>query len=124
MDWPPQVGRPLPRAADALGVLEKLEGYSLNSDHVEGGPKANGFAVILGITADAAPYLEAQIRAAIKTSPVSAIRVNPPHGINCVVEFPIRGIGSRRERVISLRTIWLTVGPGTPPRLITALLKP
>jgi hypothetical protein len=50
MAWPPKVGQVLPRAENAFGVREKLADYSLNRDHKDGGPKARGFELILGIT--------------------------------------------------------------------------
>ena len=50
MGWPPRAGELLTRAEEASGVREKLSGYSLNTSHEDGGPKARGFELILGIT--------------------------------------------------------------------------
>ncbi len=62
MTWPPRIGEPLPRAADAIGVRRKLADYSLDVTHEYGGPKARGFSLILGVTIDDLDYLEAAIR--------------------------------------------------------------
>jgi hypothetical protein len=35
------------------------------------------------------------------------VRNNPPHGINCVVAVPVRGLVSKSERVVAVRTVWL-----------------
>ena len=73
-------------------MREKLAGYSLNPAHRVGGPKAKSFQRILGITIDHLDQLEAEIRAAILTTPVGSVRDNPVRGYNCVVEIPMRGI--------------------------------
>lgn len=49
MSWPPTIGEPLPRASDAHGITDKLAAYCLDLAHEVGGPKARGFAQILGI---------------------------------------------------------------------------
>ena len=78
----PTVGELLPRAAEAFGVRYKLETYTLDITHKDGGPKARGFLVILGITLRDIDYLEAEIMAGILdaqtiTSPPT-IAFNPP----------------------------------------------
>jgi hypothetical protein len=124
MAWPPKPGEPLPRAAEAIGVQEKLVGYSLNMAHREGGPKARGFARILGITIADADYLKAAILNHIRKTAVRAVHPNPPYGYKCVVEFPLRGLGEQRERMVELRTAWEIIDAVAPPRLVTAYLKP
>ncbi len=76
-------------------MRRKLATYSLDMGHEVGGPKALGFALILGITIDAVDYLEEEIRIGILKTPVSAVRMNPPHGVNCVVDLPLRGLGDK-----------------------------
>jgi hypothetical protein len=93
-------------------VREKLLAYSLDLAHESGGPKARGFERILGITTLHIGYLEGEIRSAIATAPIRSVRDNPPHGINCVVEFPLRGVEDKRFRIIQLRTTW---GSPMPP---------
>lgn len=122
--WPPQVGALLPRGAQAFGIHDKLESYSLNRAHNDGGPKARGFERILGITIDDIDYLEAQITSGILRAPIASIREKPPHGTHCVVELPIRGTGPHSRRTANVRTIWQTAEPGDPPRLVSAYIKP
>lgn len=121
---PPVVGEVLPRAAEAFGVRVKLETYSLVLTHVDGGPKARGFKEILGITIEAIEYLEAQIMARILDTPISDVRDNPPYGISCLIDMPIRGIGAQSQRVVKVRTAWLISTTGDPPRLVSAYPKP
>jgi hypothetical protein len=122
--WPPKVGDLLPRAAEAVAIREKLIGYSLNAAHRKGGAKARGFERVLGITVEDAGYLEVAIRAGILVTPIDSVRHNPPYGINCMIEFPLRGRGRKSDRVVNLRTVWRVAGAGARPRLNTAFLKP
>jgi hypothetical protein len=120
----PTEGEVLPRAAEAFGVRYKLETYSLDLTHKDGGSKALGFEKILGITIDAIDYLEAQILARIMEAPVNEVRDNPPYGIKSAVEIQIPGIGAKADRVVTVRTVWAYDQPGAPPRLVTAIPKP
>jgi hypothetical protein len=52
------------------------------------------------------------------------IRENPPYGVNCVVDMPISGIGTKADRVANVRTVWVFDDPGAPPRLVTAIPRP
>jgi hypothetical protein len=122
--WPPRVGELLPRAAEAIGVRRKLAMYSLDLDHRRGGPKARGFALILGIAAEDIDYLEGAIQTGILTVPVGSVRDNPPWGVNCVVIVPVRGRGERDVRVVGVRTTWLLTGTDDPPRMTNAFPKP
>jgi len=56
--------------------------------------------------------------------PVSAVRPAAIHGVIWVVEFPLRGVGARSHRVVPLRTVWEVPDEVSPPRLVTAFLKP
>jgi hypothetical protein len=123
-DTPPSVvGDLLPRAAEAFGVRYKLETYSLDSTHKEGGPKARGFDLILGITIDAIEYLEAQIFARILDTPIREVRDNAPWGIKCTVDIQVTGIGAKADRVATVRTVWQFDEPYAPPRLVNAFPK-
>ncbi|HEY5342921.1 MAG TPA: hypothetical protein VIJ66_04610 [Solirubrobacteraceae bacterium] len=121
---PPAAGALLPRAAEAFGVRVKLETYSLDVTHEKGGPKARGFERILGIKIDAIDYLETQILARVLDTPISKVRENPPYGIKCTVDMPVRGIGAKADRVVNVRTGWLISTAGDPPRLVSAYPKP
>jgi hypothetical protein len=120
MVWPPKVGDPLPRAAEAFGARRKLATYSLDTTHRIGGPKARGFERILGITIDNIGYLEGAIQTGILITAVSVVRDTPPWGINCTVMVPVRGLGEKSGRIANVRTAWLLAGAGAPPRLVTA----
>jgi len=89
-------------------------------DHSGGGPKARRFERLLGITNPAAGYLEGQIKARLLDTPAIAVRENPPHGVNCAVDVPVRGIGAKADRVITVRTIWIYETPDAAPRLVSA----
>jgi hypothetical protein len=123
MGWPPRVGELLPQGEQVLGVREKLTAYSLKLDHQTGGPKAHGFAMILGITLETIDYLDSEIRLAAQRRPIQAVVDNEPYGWKCVIDFPLEGIGSYSGRVAKVRTVWELASPVFPPRLVTAFLK-
>lgn len=123
MRWPPEVGELLPRWDAPEGIDDKLRAYSLVTDHQDGGPKANGFLVMLGITVDSIDYLERQIRLGIAATPISVVRPGPPGGVHCTVQFQIAGPGRYSHRTASLRTGWELTGPMERPRLTTAFLR-
>lgn len=113
----------LPHADEVIGVRYKLSSYSLDPGHRFGGPKAKGFALILGITIDAVDYLEEQILLGVLQHPIKSVVSNRPYGLNCIVEFPIQGIGRYSDREANLRTIWELTDRLLPPRMISAFLK-
>ena len=120
----PRLGELLPRGAEAFGVRRKLETYSLDVTHEEGGPKARGFELILGITIERIEYLEGAILTGTLLVPVSSVRDKSPWGTNCVVMVPVRGFGEKNDRVVNVRTAWRLAGPGAPPQLVSAYCKP
>lgn len=124
MGWPPKVGELLPRAKEAAGVREKLALYSLNPEQEDGASKARGFALMLGITLEHLDHLEIEIRSGLLETPVSSVRENAPHGINCVVELAVRGVGEKSERVVDVRTVWELADRDAAPRLVTAYPRP
>jgi hypothetical protein len=122
--WPPRAGEPLPRAAEATGVHDKLGTYSLDPANERGRPKARGFELILGITAKDIDYLEGAIQTGVLVLPVSSVRDNQPWGIKCVVMVPVRGRHQKRGRVVNVRTAWAFDHPTSAPRLASAYVKP
>lgn len=106
-NWPPKVGDPLPRAAEAIGVRRKLAGYSLNLAHESGGPKARGFELILGITIRDVDYLEGAIQTGALLVAVSAVRDRSPYGFVCEMRVPVRGLGAKSKRMVTVRTAWI-----------------
>lgn len=105
-------------------MREKLAGYALDPAHKDGGPKAKGFATILGITLSDIDYLENTIRTAILQAPVSNVYIRARYGAQCEVKFPIAGLGAKSDRTVQVITGWEYADPGGPPRMTTAYLKP
>jgi hypothetical protein len=124
LPWPPVVGELLQHRELAFGVNIKLAGYSLNLANKVGGPKARGFELILGITLEEIDYLAETIEAGILEIAVSEVRENLPYGFSCVVNVPVRGLGSKADRIINVRTAWEITDPGEAPRLVSAYIKP
>jgi hypothetical protein len=124
MGWPPQVGELLPHAEEATGVRVKLLTYSLDLSHEVGGAKARGFARLLGITLESMDYLEAELHRAVREVPISSVRRNRGGGLNCVIEFPLRGKGAFADRIVNVKTVWESAAPCRPPRLVTAFPRP
>jgi hypothetical protein len=120
--WPPEIGELLPRAADAYGVREKLTRYSLNPDHDDGGPKADAFARILGITAADLDYLARALLVGVQHHPIAEVRDRAEFGMQCRVIVPVRGLGQHAERVMNVRTAWEILRDGDAPRLVTAYI--
>jgi hypothetical protein len=123
MPWPPRKDELLPRRDEPIGIEEKLRDYSLDLDHMDGGPKANGFLVMLGISLECIEYLEDQIRAGIATTPISTVKFGAPGTVICTVQFQIAGFGRYIERTASLRTNWELAGPLERPRMTNAFLR-
>jgi len=121
--WPPKIDEPLPRAELAFGIQRKLTTYSLATEHPDGGPKAHGFASILGITTEDVNHLVTEIEIGILERGVSAIRANPPYGYLCEVRVPVRGLGRHSERRAVVVTSWELPTAEAAPRLVTAYIK-
>jgi hypothetical protein len=124
MTWPPKVGEPLPRATEVIGIRAKLADYSLNLNHTDGGPKARGFKLILGITLVDLEHLARSIEFEVPTAPIESVRPNPPHGVNCIVVVPVQGLGEKSARIVNVRTAWEIADHGAPPRLVSAFPRP
>ena len=104
-------------------MREKLTGYSLDSAHESGGPKARGFELILGITIRDIDYLEGAIQTGVLLAPISGVRVRPPYGVHCEVRVSVRGLGGKSGRVTLVRTAWELTDAGAAPRLVSAYIK-
>jgi hypothetical protein len=115
-------GELIDRASEGFGVRVKLETYSLDVNHKDGGPKARGFEQILVITLEHVDYLDGAIYTGIQLVPVSEVIDNAPWGIKCVVMIPVRGLGEKSGRIVDVRTVWQFDEPGAPPRLVSAYI--
>jgi|SRR5579884_346011 len=118
MAWPPEIGEPLPRAAEAYGVHDKLARYSLKPGHPSA--KAEAFERILAITAADLEYLADALLSGVRTAPVSRVRAAPEYGFHCEVVVQVGGLRDRADRVASVITAWQIRREDDPPRLITA----
>lgn len=105
----PEIGRPLPRAADAYVGDEKWIGYVL-ADRGHGDDWRRAFG---SFDAD---ELWSMIADALFGAPVAEMHVVEGGGITCRVPISIT-IGSRTRTV---RTVWHFEHDGSPPRLVTA----
>ncbi len=105
-------------------MRKKLAGYSLNMSHEHDGPKAQGFKLILGIKLDDLDYLAHSIEIGVLTAAVESVRINPPHGVNCIVVIPVQGLHEKSTRVVNVRTAWEIAEHGAPPRLVSAFPRP
>lgn len=123
MSWPPKAGELLPGAAEPDSIRDKLVSYCLNPAHEQGGPKAHGFARLLGISADDVEHLARVIEAGVAIVPISAVRDNAPYGVNCVVDVPVRSLNLKPSRVVGVRTVWEIAYDAAQPRLVTAYTK-
>ena len=122
MSWPPRIGEPLPQVEEAYGIDDKLLGYSLKVGHEDGGPKADAFARILGITPSDVDYLTAALLAGIRGLTVSEVRDGGEHGMRCTVIVPVRGLRGCIDRVANVLTAWEIRWDGDAPRLVTAFI--
>ncbi len=105
-------------------MRHKLATYSLNINHRDGGPKAKGFVMVLGITIESIAHLESKIHRGIRVALIKEVVPSADRGLKCVLEFPVRGAGAHANRRVNLRTIWHFSNALAAPRLVTAFLKP
>lgn len=123
MSWPPAIGELLPRAEDAYGILDKLQGYSLNFGHEVGTHKARVFLSVLGITFNDADWLAEQLLVGVCERFVSAVRDNSPHGVLCEVFVPVTGVRELADRTAVVTTSWEYSSPEAAPRLVSAYIE-
>ncbi len=77
---------------------------------------------MLGITIDDIGYLADAIETGVLETVVSEVRDNAPYGFNCVVDLPIRGLRTKSDRIVEVRTVWQILDPEASPRLVTAYI--
>jgi hypothetical protein len=105
----PEVGRPLPRAADAWTGEVKWRGWVLTEPgHGADWRRAVGDDVLDG--------LRRLITAELEHALVTEIRDLGRLGVSCRVPLSIRVGG----RIMSVRTVWHYEADGATPRLVTA----
>ena len=111
MAWPPRVGEPLPRAAEAWCEPSKWDGWILAA-------RGHGaeWARVLHVGPEDVEAVWAAIATAVLVAPVSRVRNPGKHGLSCRVDTRLR-IGTRSAPV---RTAWHYADVGSAPRLVSA----
>jgi hypothetical protein len=110
--WPPRIGAPLPRAADAYVVDEKLEWLLSDRGH------GREWARVLHIGPDDTRRFWAAIRQAVIGAQI--VRVTERHGVTCGADITLQ-IGRRRAKTT---TSWHYQHIRDKPRLVTAYPRP
>lgn len=111
MSWPPQVGDPLPRAADAWCVQEKWLAWILAEDGH--GPE---WAKVLQVEPDEWELAWQALKGAVLEAAIRTVRSLDGGGVTCSVRVELT-IGERTAPVVSA---WHYPEPGAAPRLVTA----
>jgi hypothetical protein len=109
----------LPRGAEAIIPVGKIELYCLNPEHNVGGPKARVFSAALGLTVRDAPLLKAALLSAARTGAAELV-LSDPRGDRYRIDFVMRHGGA--ERIV--RSGWTIREPGGRPYLSTAFVLP
>ncbi len=115
MDWPPKVGEPLPRAAEAWRHRVKLEDWVL-AEQGHGREWSRVFRVGL---ADADLVWHA-ISAAVLTAPITEVRGEGGGEVGCGVLVDL----AIEARIAPVLTAWHYAHEAAAPRLVTAYPKP
>jgi len=108
--WLPRVGEPLPRAAEAYTVPEKLAWILSDDGH------GREWARVLHIGPDDTQRFWNAIAQAVLDAPICKVNDRGPHGVGCAVETTVT-IGRRSAGV---RIAWHYRHAGDAPRLVTA----
>lgn len=111
MEWPPQVGDPLPQAADAWCVQEKWLAWIL----AEGGHGPE-WAKVLQVEPDEWELAWQVLKGAVLEAAIRTVRSLDAGGVTCSVKVELT-IGERTAPVVSA---WHYSEPGAAPRLVTA----
>lgn len=111
MGWPPQIGEPLPRAAECWYEPAKITRWVLGEE----GHGAEWARVMHVGIEDAGEVWEA-ISAQAAAGTVTGLRDLGRFGLSCEVDARL-AIG---ERAATFRTIWHYEAPHAAPRLVSA----
>lgn len=115
MTWPPKVGDPLPRAAEAWFEPAKWSEWILaGRGH---GPQ---WATVLHVDLGDVDLVWEVISRRVLADPVSRVRDLGTYGLNCEVNVRV-GV---RRRSAPVRTIWHYAAPSDQPRLVSAYPTP
>lgn len=111
----PEIGQPLPRAADACATAAKWRGWIL-APHGHGPQWTRVFNVGPG---DSEPIWSA-IAVAVLAAPVTTLRDRGQHGVVCGVEVKVM----INDRTATVATAWHYADDHAAPRLVTAYPSP
>lgn len=111
MEWPPQIGEALPRAADAWCTEEKWLIWILASDGH--GPE---WAKVLRLESDEWELAWKALKEAVRRAAIETVRVLNAGGVSCGVTVELT-VGDRTAPVVSA---WHYIEHGAAPRLVTA----
>ena len=104
----------LPNPNRAIVDLQKLTGYCLNPQHLDGQHKATVFKAALGIGLDEARELQVSLLEAIQSNDATPTKANQ-HGQKYVVNFML----ARLEQQAVVRSVWIVRYDEDFPRLVT-----
>lgn len=107
----------LPNPDRAIISPDKLEGYSLNSNHPEGRHKATVFQSALGIGLEQAEELRAALRQALKSEDALPTKRNP-YGQKYQIDLEM----TREGKNAIIRSIWIVRQTEDFPRLVTCYI--
>jgi hypothetical protein len=111
----PEIGQPLPRAADAYATAEKWRGWILaERGH---GPD---WARVFDVGPASSERIWSALSEAIVDAPVSGLRDRTPYGLVCGVELEL----TINDRTATVATAWHYADEDAAPRLVTAYPSP
>ncbi|MGH2712295.1 MAG: DUF6883 domain-containing protein [Thermoleophilaceae bacterium] len=107
----PEIGQPLPRAADAHAAADKWRGWIL-ARHGHG----DDWARVFDVGPADSGRIWAAVAAGVLDAPVSVTRDRAPHGVVCGVEVTL----TINDRTALVATAWHYADEDAAPRLVTA----
>lgn len=111
----PEIGQPLPRAADAYATGEKWRGWVF-AEHGHG----REWARVFNVGAEDSERIWRAISEAIADARVFTLRDRAPYGVVCGVELEL----TINERTAAVATAWHYAYEDAAPRLVTAYPSP
>jgi len=114
MRWPPQIGEPLPRAAECWHGRIKLDGWVLGGGH------GAEWRHVFKVDEDDRDLVWNAIKEAVQGATIEEVRDRSDFGVVCGVQA-VLVIGDRGAAV---KMSWHYAAPDAAPRLVTAYPSP
>lgn len=111
MEWPPQIGKPLPRGFECWCEETKLLGWVLGDDG-----HGTEWAQVMHLGIEDAEEVWDAISTVAATAEVTGIRDLGRYGFSCEIDAEI----TIRDRSATFRTIWHYATHDAAPRLVSA----